>query len=52
MVKRNKDRQCNGQKKQGQSIQWSKETRTENTMARRNKDRQYNGQKKQGQSIQ
>jgi hypothetical protein len=26
MARRNKDRQYNGQKKQGQSIQWSKET--------------------------
>jgi hypothetical protein len=38
--------------KQGQTIQWLKETRTDNAMVKRNKDSQYNGQKKQGQKIQ
>jgi hypothetical protein len=46
MTKRKKDRQYNGQKKKGQTIQWPKEKRTDNTMAKRKKDRQYNGQKK------
>ena len=46
MVKRNKDRQYNGQMKQGQTIQWLKETRTDNAMVKRNKDSQYNDQKK------
>jgi hypothetical protein len=42
MGKSKKDRQCNGQMKKGQTIQWVKGK----------KDRQYNGQKKKGQTIQ
>jgi hypothetical protein len=52
MVKSSKDRQYNGQKFQGQTIQWSKFPRTDNTMVKSSKDRQYNGQKFQGQTIQ
>jgi hypothetical protein len=33
-------------KTEGQTIQWPKDRRTDNTMAKRQKDRQYNGQKK------
>ena len=47
-----KDRQYNGQKTEGQTIQWPKDRRTDNTMAKRQKDRQYNGQKTEGQTIQ
>jgi hypothetical protein len=50
MAKR-QDRQYNGQKT-GQTIQWPKDRRTDNTMAKRQKDRQYNGQKTEGQTIQ
>jgi hypothetical protein len=46
MVKRQKDRQHNGQKTEGQTTQWPKDRRTDNTMAKRQKDRQHNGQKK------
>jgi hypothetical protein len=52
MGKRKKDKQYNGQKKKGQTIQWAKEKRTDNTMGKRKNDRQYNGQKKKGQTIQ
>jgi hypothetical protein len=38
-------------KKEGQTIQWSNERRTDNTMTKR-KDRQYYDQKKEGQTIQ
>jgi hypothetical protein len=41
-----KDRQYNGKKTEGQTIQWQKDRRTDNTMAKRQKDRQYNGKKK------
>jgi hypothetical protein len=46
MAKRQKDRQHNGQKTEGQTTQWPKDRRTDNTMAKRQKDRQHNGQKK------
>ena len=52
MAKRQKDRQYNGQKTEGQTTQWPKDRRTDNTMAKRQKDRQYNGQKTEGQTIQ
>ena len=39
-------------KTDGQTIQWPKDRRTDNTMAKREKDRQYNGQKTDGQTIQ
>jgi hypothetical protein len=52
MVRRQKDRQYNGQKTEGQTIQWSEDRRTDNTMVRRQKDRQYNGQMTEGQTIQ
>jgi hypothetical protein len=56
MAKRQKDRQHNGQKTEGQTTQWPKDRRTDNTMAKRTegqttqwpkeqKDRQHNGQK-------
>jgi hypothetical protein len=35
MAKREEDRQYNGQKRRGQTIQWPKEKRTGNTMAKR-----------------
>ena len=52
--RKKKDRQYNDQqKKEGQTIQWSTEKRTDNTMVKRKKkDRQYNDQKKKGQTIQ
>jgi hypothetical protein len=51
--RKKKDRQYNGQQKKGQTIQWSTEKRTDNTMVKRKKDRQYNDQKKkEGQTIQ
>jgi hypothetical protein len=50
MSKRQKDRKYNGQKT-GQTIQWPKDRRTDNTMAKR-QDRQYNDQKTEGQTIQ
>jgi hypothetical protein len=50
--KSKKDRQYNGQKTEGQTIQWSEDRRTDNTMVRRQKDRQYNGQMTEGQTIQ
>jgi hypothetical protein len=46
MAKRQKDRQHNGQKTEGQTTQWPKDRRTDNIMAKRQKDRQHNGQKK------
>jgi hypothetical protein len=39
MAKRQKNRQYNGQKTEGQTIQWPKDRRTDNTMAKRQKDR-------------
>jgi hypothetical protein len=51
MAKRQKDRQYNGKKTEGQTIQWQKDRRTDNTMAKRQKDRQYNGKKTEGQTI-
>jgi hypothetical protein len=44
MAKR-QDSQNNGQKTEGQPIQWPKDRRTANTMAKKQKDSQYNGQK-------
>jgi hypothetical protein len=35
MAKRQKDRQHNGQKTEGQTTQWPKDRRTDNTMAKR-----------------
>ena len=42
MDKRQKDRQHNGQKTEGQTTQWPKDRRTDNTMAKRKrtKDKQ------------
>jgi hypothetical protein len=37
MAKRQKDRQHNGQKTEGQTTQWPKDRRTDNTMAKRNR---------------
>ena len=51
-IKRQKDKQCNGQKKKTcrQTMQWSKEKdiKTNNAMVKRkrHKDKQCNGQKK------
>ena len=42
MVKRQKDRQHNGQKTEGQTTQWSKDRRTDNTMVKRQKDQKTN----------
>jgi hypothetical protein len=52
MAKRQKDRQHNGQKTEGQTTQWPKDRRTDNTMAKRQKNRQHNGQKTEGQTTQ
>jgi hypothetical protein len=52
MAKRQKDRQHNGQKTEGQTTQWPKDRRTDNTMGKRQKDRQHNGQKTEGQTTQ
>jgi hypothetical protein len=51
MDKRQKDRQYDGQKTEGQTIQWTKDRRTDNTMDKRQKDRQYDGQKKYDKKI-
>jgi hypothetical protein len=37
---------------EGQTPQWPKDRRTDNTMAKRQKDRQHNGQKTEGQTPQ
>jgi hypothetical protein len=52
MAKRQKNRQHNGQKTEGQTTQWPKDRRTDNTMAKRQKDRQHNGQKTEEQTTQ
>jgi hypothetical protein len=52
MVKRQKDRQHNGQKTEEQTTQWSKDRRTDNTMVKRQKIRQHNGQKTEEQTTQ
>jgi hypothetical protein len=52
MTKRQKDRQHNDQKTEGQTTQWPKDRRTDNTMAKRQKDRQHNDQKTEGQTTQ
>ena len=52
MVKRQKDRKYNDQKTEGQTIQWPKDRRTDNTMVKRQKDRQCNGHKTEEQTIQ
>jgi hypothetical protein len=52
MVKRQKDRQHNGQKTEEQTTQWPKDRRTDNTMVKRQKDRQHNGQKTEVQTTQ
>ena len=52
MDKRQKDRQHNGQKTEGQTTQWAKDRRTDNTMDKRQKDRQHNGQKTEEQTTQ
>jgi hypothetical protein len=49
MAKRQKDRQDNGQKTEGQTRPWLKDRRTDKTMAKRQKDRQDHGQKTEGQ---
>ena len=46
------NRQHNGQKTEGQTTQWPKDRRTDNTMAKRQKDRQHNGQKTDEQTTQ
>jgi hypothetical protein len=52
MVKRQKDRQHNGQKTEEQTTQWSKDRRTDNTMVKRQKNRQHNSQKTEEQTTQ
>jgi hypothetical protein len=42
MAKRQKDRQDNGQKTEGQTRQWPKDRRTDKTMAKRQKDKRTN----------
>jgi hypothetical protein len=46
MAKRQKNRQHNGQKTEGQTTQWPKDRRTDNTMAKRKgqKDKQRSAQ--------
>jgi hypothetical protein len=51
MTKRQKDRQHNGKKTEGQTTQWPKDRRTDNTMAKRQKYRQHNDQKKKDKRI-
>ena len=46
------NRQHNGQKTEEQTTQWSKDRRTNNTMAKRQKNRQHNGQKTEEQTTQ
>ena len=52
MTKRQKGRQYNDQKTEGQTIQWPKDRRADHTMTKRQKGRQYNDQKTEGQTIQ
>ena len=52
MAKRQKDRQHNRQKTEGQTTQWAKDRRTDNTIAKRQKNRQHNGQKTEEQTTQ
>jgi hypothetical protein len=39
MTKRQKDRQHNDQKTEGQTTQWPKDRRTDNTMAKREREK-------------
>ena len=50
--RKSKHRQYSGQKTEVQTIQWSKDRRTDNTVAKRQKYRQYSGQKTEVQTIQ
>jgi hypothetical protein len=52
MTKRQKDKQHNDQKTEGQTTQWPKDRRTDNTMTKRQKDRHHNDQKTEGQTTQ
>jgi hypothetical protein len=52
MSKRQKDRQHNVQKTEGQTTQCPKDRRTDNTMSKRQKDRQHNVQKTEEQTTQ
>jgi hypothetical protein len=52
MAKRQKNRQHNGQKTEGQTTQWPKDRRTDNTVAKRQKNRQHSGQKTEEQTTQ
>jgi hypothetical protein len=52
MVKRQKNRQHNGQKTEEQTTQWPKDRRTDNAMVKRQKNRQHNGQKTEEQTTQ
>jgi hypothetical protein len=45
VAKRQKYRQCNGQRTEEQTIQWPKDRSTDNTVAKRQKHRQYSGKK-------
>ena len=51
MTKRQKDRQCNDKKTEGQTMQWQKNRRTDNAMTKR-QDRQCNDKKTEGQTMQ
>ena len=42
MTKRQKDRQHNDQKTEGQTTQWPKDRRTDNTMAKRKRTKRIN----------
>jgi hypothetical protein len=42
MAKEEKDRQHNGQRRKGQTTQWPKKKRTDNTMAKEEKDNRTN----------
>ena len=52
MAKIQKDKQHNGQNTKGQTTQWPKYKRTNNTMAKIQKDKQHNGQNTKGQTTQ
>jgi hypothetical protein len=52
MAKRQMNRQHNGQKTEGQTTQWPKDRRRDNTLAKRQKDRQHNDQKTDEQTTQ
>ena len=52
MAKSLKNRQCNGQEFEEQTMQWPRVGRTDNAMAKSLKNRQCNGQEFEEQTIQ